>query len=49
VIGSEFEGTVEPAGGPGVVVPGITGTAFVTAEATLLVDPADPFRDGIRG
>lgn len=49
VIGSVFEGTVEPAGGPGVVVPGITGTAFVTAEATLLVDPADPFRDGIRG
>lgn len=48
VIGSVFEGTVEPAGEPGAVVPSITGSAFVTAEATLLVDPADPLKDGIR-
>jgi 4-hydroxyproline epimerase len=48
ITGSVFEGTAEPAGDPGVVVPSITGTAFVTAEATLLVDPADPLRDGIR-
>jgi len=48
VIGSVFEGTVEPAAEPGWVVPSITGTAFVTAEATLLVDPADPLKDGIR-
>jgi 4-hydroxyproline epimerase len=49
VTGSVFEGTAEPAGEPGAVVPTITGTAFVTGEATLLVDPADPLRDGIRG
>ena len=49
VIGSVFEGTYTPAAGrPGAIVPSITGSAFVTAEATLLVDPADPFRDGIR-
>ncbi|HEX4609012.1 MAG TPA: proline racemase family protein [Urbifossiella sp.] len=48
VTGSVFEGTVEPAGDPGVVVPSVTGTAFVTAEATLFADPADPLRDGIR-
>ena len=48
VIGSVFEGTAEPAGEPGVVIPSITGSAYVTAEATLLADPADPFRDGIR-
>lgn len=48
IIGSVFEGTVEPAGDAGVVIPSITGTAFVTAEATLVLDPADPLRDGIR-
>jgi 4-hydroxyproline epimerase len=48
VTGSVFEGTAEPAGEPGVIVPSITGTAFVTAEATLLADPADPLKDGIR-
>ena len=46
VIGSVFEGTVE-VGDSGTVIPSITGTAFVTAEATLLLDDADPFRDGI--
>ena len=30
------------------VIPRIAGTAHVTAEATLLLDPADPFRMGIR-
>lgn len=32
----------------GQVAPEITGTAFVTAEANLLLDPADPFCWGIR-
>ena len=48
VTGSVFEGTVEATGEPGVVVPSITGTAYVTAEATLLVDEADPLKNGIR-
>lgn len=47
VTGSVFEGQVEPLG-DGRIVPSITGTAFVTAEATLLADPADPLKDGIR-
>lgn len=32
----------------GKIAPEITGTAFVTAEANLLLDPADPFCWGIR-
>src|SRR5436853_6803332 len=46
ILGSVFEGTVRVDGGQ--IIPRITGTAFVTAEATLLVDPSDPFRTGIR-
>jgi len=48
ITGSVFEGRIEPAGEPGVVIPHITGTAFITAETTLMVDPEDPLRDGIR-
>jgi 4-hydroxyproline epimerase len=46
VLGSVFEGSVRVV--DGVVHPRIKGTAYVTAESTLLVDPADPFADGIR-
>jgi len=46
VIGSVFEGTVEEAG-DGTVLPTITGSAFITGEATLILDPADPFCWGI--
>jgi 4-hydroxyproline epimerase len=51
ITGSVFEGTAAPADEPGVVIPSITGTAYVTAESTLLADPADPadpLKDGIR-
>src|SRR5262245_53079704 len=48
ITGSVFEGRAEPASEPGVVTPSITGTAYVTAETTLLVDPNDPLKDGIR-
>jgi 4-hydroxyproline epimerase len=33
----------------GTVAPVITGTAFVNAEATLVLDERDPFCWGIRG
>jgi 4-hydroxyproline epimerase len=33
IIGSVFEATAEPGSEPGMIVPSITGTAFVTAEA----------------
>lgn len=45
IIGSVFEGCY--ASVEGGVVPTITGRAFVTAESTLILDAADPFRLGI--
>ena len=45
VVGSVFEGSVRV--DDGRVIPRITGSAFVTAEATLILDPADPFRTGL--
>lgn len=40
VTGSVFEGRVEIVGG--AIIPIITGTAFINAEATLLLNPNDP-------
>jgi len=45
LLGGVFAGRVEPA--PGGVTPLLTGRAFVTAEATLLLDPADPYCWGL--
>ena len=47
ITGSVFEGRIEPADQPGAVLPSVTGTAYITAEAILLIDPADPLKDGI--
>ena len=48
VIGTRF--TARYSAGPdGTVLPQITGRAWVTAEATLLRDPSDPFPNGIGG
>lgn len=46
IVGSVFEGTVEIIGG--ALVPSITGTAYVNAETTLILDERDPFCWGIR-
>jgi len=46
IIGSVFEGSIELRNGK--VYPRIKGSAFVNAEADLLVDPRDPLRMGIR-
>jgi 4-hydroxyproline epimerase len=46
IIGSVFEGSVRIVGG--VVHPTIKGSAYITAQATLLRDPRDPFASGIR-
>lgn len=46
ILGGVFEGSYQEA--EGGIVPTITGTAFVTAETTLIVDPNDPLRDGVR-
>jgi 4-hydroxyproline epimerase len=48
ITGSLVEGRVEATDQPGVVIPSITGTAFITGETTLIVDPEDPLRNGIR-
>ncbi len=45
IIGSRFRAEWR-ADAEGRIIPTLTGRAFVTAEATLLRDPADPFRDG---
>ena len=46
VVGSVFEGVIERSE-HGRVWPAITGRAFVTGEATLVLDPADPLCWGI--
>ena len=47
IIGSVFRASYRRGEGTRVV-PTITGTAQICAESTLLLDPADPFRWGIR-
>jgi 4-hydroxyproline epimerase len=36
-----------PEGEGAIVIPYITGSSYITGEATLLIHPADPFRDGV--
>jgi 4-hydroxyproline epimerase len=48
IVGSTFRGSYRWLDRDrGVIVPTITGTAFVTGEATLLFDARDPFGSGI--
>ena len=44
IVGSLFDGQIELV--DGAVIPTITGDAYVTAEVTLVLDPADPYRHG---
>ena len=46
IIGSHFDGSVRIVDGK--IIPSISGTAFVTAEIELILDPSDPFCYGIR-
>jgi 4-hydroxyproline epimerase len=46
IVGSVFEGTVRVK--EGRIYPSITGSAFVNAEADLILNPADPLCAGIR-
>lgn len=45
ILGTVFEGSLSIAGD--VLTPTIKGSAYVTAESTLLFDDRDPFREGI--
>ena len=47
IIGSVFEGSFRQ-GPSNTILPRITGSAYICAEATLLLDPSDPFQMGIR-
>ena len=48
VVGGLFEGSFQPdPQGGEAILPRITGEAYLTADATLLLDDADPFRDGL--
>jgi 4-hydroxyproline epimerase len=47
IVGSVFEGSVELEAGR--VVPTISGQAWITADATLILDPTDPYCYGIGG
>jgi 4-hydroxyproline epimerase len=47
IVGSVFEGSVAIV--EGQIIPEITGSAYVNAEADLLLDERDPFCYGIRG
>ena len=46
IVGSVFEGSVRIV--EGRIHPRIRGSAYVNGEATLILDPADPFAMGIR-
>jgi len=47
IVGSVFEGSVKVRDGK--IYPSIKGSAFVNAEADLVLDPRDPYCMGIRG
>jgi 4-hydroxyproline epimerase len=46
ILNSTFVGRVEPLSDGGVI-PVVTGSAFVTSEAMLILNPDDPFCEGI--
>ena len=48
ILDTVFEGSVKPLDN-GMVIPRISGSAWVNAEATLVVNPLDPFRFGAGG
>ncbi|MBL8210472.1 MAG: proline racemase family protein [Bryobacterales bacterium] len=46
ILGTAFHGSYQPLG-ENRIAPLIRGRAYICAESTLLLDPADPFRHGI--
>jgi 4-hydroxyproline epimerase len=48
IVGSTFVGRYRRGEQPGQIIPTITGTAFVCAESTFLIDERDRFAWGIR-
>ncbi|MGB6133216.1 MAG: proline racemase family protein [Acidobacteriaceae bacterium] len=49
ILGTWFEGSYRLVNGsPREVIPSITGSAYITSESKLILNPDDPFRAGIR-
>jgi 4-hydroxyproline epimerase len=48
IVGSVFSASYQPIRGTDRIVPTISGEAFISGEATLILDPNDPFCNGIR-
>lgn len=49
ILGSQFRASYRWADATrSAILPSISGRAHITAQASLLLDPEDPFRDGIR-
>ena len=46
IVGSVFEGSIHRDGDD--LIPTIKGSAYISSESTLILDPCDPFRLGIR-
>jgi 4-hydroxyproline epimerase len=46
ILGTIFEASYQRLNGK--ILPSVTGSAYITAEAKLIVDRGDPFRSGIR-
>ncbi|HEY0073778.1 MAG TPA: proline racemase family protein [Abditibacteriaceae bacterium] len=46
ILGTVFEGSIEVQNNQ--IIPTISGTAFITAEAKLIFDSGDPLREGVR-
>ncbi len=46
IVGTTFDGSVNVV--DGAILPTIRGTAYITAESTLIVDQRDPFCWGIQ-
>ena len=47
ILDTIFEGSFQWAEDGRGIIPTITGSAYVTAESTLIYDPSDPFRFGV--
>jgi 4-hydroxyproline epimerase len=45
IVGSIFEGSLQVQNGH--ILPSVKGSAFITSEADLILDPVDPFRHGL--
>jgi 4-hydroxyproline epimerase len=47
ILDTVFEGSFDLDGDDGRIIPSVTGSAYVTAESSLIFEPADPFRLGV--